>query len=69
MFVVRWNNEPRCVTGAGSREHVLVGAHVVIPVRPFLDISGSKLPALFPGVNALQQSRPLLVSRLVQEEL
>ena len=68
-LVIGGHHEPRRVAGGGVADHLLVGPHVLVPVRAFAHVTRSKLPVLLRLVEPLEKSLSLLLARHVQEEL
>jgi len=59
--VIRRHDKPRRVPSAGLREHLFVGALVLVPSIALIQIARLKLPVLRRLVQPLQQTAPLLV--------
>src|SRR5262249_10890557 len=66
---VRGNDVPGSPLGAGGRERLLEGAHVVVPVVPFRQIAGGELPALPRVVEPFEEALFLHLLGNVQKEL
>ena len=67
-LVVRRDDLPRRMVGMVARQAMLVGVHIVIPKRAFLDVGGAEFPVLSRLFNAREKPFALLILRQVQEE-
>ena len=68
-LVVGGHDVPRRVRRAVCADRVLVGRHVVVPVRALAHVAGRELPVLLGLVEPLQEALLLLLARDVEEEL
>src|SRR5436190_1691103 len=68
-FVVGGHDVPRRVLRCRVADRVLVGAHVVAPVRALLRVVRGELPVLLRLLEPLEEAALLLALRDVQEEL
>src|SRR6185369_7903065 len=57
-FVIRRHDEPRRVARSGPRQHLLVGALVLVPSIALVQIARLELPVLRRLVQPLQQAAP-----------
>src|SRR6185295_5581287 len=54
-FSIRRYDMPRRPLAAGVVEDIFVGLHVVVPTRPFLDVTNRELPILICLINPLEK--------------
>ena len=68
LLIIGGNDEPGCVPGAGRVQALFISLHVMLPIFPFVNVSGAEFPILLRLINAFEKSLSLLVLRQVQEK-
>ncbi len=68
FLVVRGNDIPRRMSGAGRAEAGFIGLHVIFPESPFHDVGLAEFPVFFRIVNAFEKPPALFVLGQVQEK-
>jgi len=69
FLVVRRDDVPRRMMSASRMQTLFVGAHVMLPVFPLVNVGGAELPVLVRLIDARQKPLSLLLVRKMQEYL
>src|SRR5438552_17308511 len=60
-LVVRRDDVPGRLTGRAPSDREVIGAHVILPARPLLDVLRVELPALVGVLQPVDQALPLFL--------